>query len=155
MRRSPMPRCGGPLARSRSLTRAALPRRTKPMPAGLKRAPMSPTFRQQVFELSDGLCALCGRRRLPDDDWAAHHRLLRSQGGKDTAANVIPVHHSCHMLVHGRPEWSYAHGFLVPSWGDPESWPVFRRLTRWQQPTENGWISAVPNVHQTELGETA
>jgi hypothetical protein len=115
---------------------------------------MSPSFRQQVFDLSDGLCALCWLP-LPADCWEAHHRQRRSQGGQDTAANVIPLCHPDHALVHHRPEWSYASGFLVPSWGDPEAWPVYRPGHRWQQPTDTGWISAVPNVHQTELGETA
>jgi hypothetical protein len=87
-----------------------------------------------------------------------HHRLLRVHGGKDTHANVIPLHHPCHNLVHvvHGPQWSYRHGFLVPRWhGDPDTWPAYRWLTSWRQPTSNGWVPAAPHIHQTELGETA
>lgn len=59
---------------------------------------------------------------------AVHHRKLRSQGGKDTPANLLALHHSCHNLgthsVHLNPSLAYERGWLVPMGYEPEEYPV-------------------------------
>jgi hypothetical protein len=56
----------------------------------------------------------------------AHHRRLRAQGGKATDANLLPTCQICHGHIHRHPAESYELGLLVPSWADPEEWPVNR-----------------------------
>jgi hypothetical protein len=57
--------------------------------------------------------------------WATneHHRKLRSQGGTDEGANLIPCCGSgttgCHGHIHANPAESYERGWLVKSWQDP------------------------------------
>jgi hypothetical protein len=46
----------------------------------------------------------------------AHHRKLKSQGGKDEAANLLPVCSSCHRFIHLFPEMSKGEGWIVPMW---------------------------------------
>jgi len=59
---------------------------------------------------------------------ALHHRKLKSRGGKDTVANLIYVHHSCHNLgtvsIHLNPEIATKKGYMVSSWQDPEQAPM-------------------------------
>jgi len=49
-----------------------------------------------VEERAGGYCEVCGLPAQPS--MALHHRKLRSRGGKDTASNLIRVHHGCHNL---------------------------------------------------------
>lgn len=65
--------------------------------------------------------------RLPGCEGMAvhtHHRKMRSQGGKDTPANLLRVCLSCHARIHHYPAKSYELGLLVHSWDDPEKVPV-------------------------------
>lgn len=70
-------------------------------------------------------CEKCG---MPCDDFALHHRKLRSQGGKDEPCNLIAVHHKCHNLgtdsIHNQPEKSRVKGWIVPSWAEPSDYPL-------------------------------
>ena len=45
-----------------------------------------------------------------------HHRLRRSQGGKDVPENFVAVCVRCHDLIHREPKWAYANGWMVRSW---------------------------------------
>jgi hypothetical protein len=56
----------------------------------------------------------------------AHHRKLKKHLGPDTDANLLNVCHPCHLEVHRHPKDCYLNGLLVPSWADPEEWPVTR-----------------------------
>jgi hypothetical protein len=56
----------------------------------------------------------------------AHHRQLRAHGGKATDVNLLALCLRCHQHVHANPQESYELGLLVPSWADPEEWPVTR-----------------------------
>jgi predicted restriction endonuclease len=47
-----------------------------------------------------------------------HHRKRRSQGGPDTAVNVIPVCSPCHEWVHSFVDKSIMLGLLIPSWAE-------------------------------------
>lgn len=72
-------------------------------------------------------CEACGK---PGQNFALHHRRLRSQGGKDEPCNLIAVHHECHNLgtnsIHSRVGISIDKGFIVPSWADPAEYPLHR-----------------------------
>ena len=99
-------------------------------------------LRKEVYARAGGRCDLCG---LPLSEYAfeAHHRKKRSQGGLDEATNLVALHSVCHHdLVHGRPAWAYAHGFLVRRDADPATQPVFRHRSRWQVPGETQWHGA-------------
>lgn len=78
-----------------------------------------------VLERANGYCEACG---LAGDNFALHHRKLRSQGGKDAVSNLIAVHHECHNLsthsIHLNPKQSVENGFIVPSWAEPSEFPL-------------------------------
>ena len=80
---------------------------------------------ETVLARAKGYCECCG---LPCDEFALHHRRLRSQGGKDEVCNLIAVHHSCHNLgtnsIHNRPGIAKVKGWIVPSWADPAEYPL-------------------------------
>ena len=42
-----------------------------------------------------------------------HHRLMRSQGGGDEAANTLDVCRACHEFIHSRRSLAYAHGWIL------------------------------------------
>lgn len=44
-----------------------------------------------------------------------HHRLMRSQLGKDTPDNLLAVCRPCHDYIHAHPAESYAAGWLIRS----------------------------------------
>jgi 5-methylcytosine-specific restriction endonuclease McrA len=54
-------------------------------------------IREQVWQRSKGYCEMCGIS-MDKQDFAIHHRKLKSRGGKDTMSNLIAVHHGCHNL---------------------------------------------------------
>lgn len=75
----------------------------------------------------DGGCVRCGR-----SGGNTHHRKLRVHCTKAEVhllTNMIVLCGSgttgCHGWVHRHPEESYKAGWLVRSWEDPESVPVF------------------------------
>lgn len=82
--------------------------------------------RKALYKRCKGMCEFCGGT-LPES-WAAHHRKLRSQGGKDSLDNVVALHHECHNLgtnsVHLNPQKSYNDGFMVHSWDEPSATPL-------------------------------
>jgi len=82
--------------------------------------------RKNLYKRCNGHCEKCGGA-LPES-WAAHHRKLRSQGGKDTLDNVVALHHECHNLgtksVHLNPKVSYESGHMVRSYSNPEETPI-------------------------------
>jgi 5-methylcytosine-specific restriction endonuclease McrA len=42
-----------------------------------------------------------------------HHRLRRSQGGRNTMANLVGCCMECHARIHANPDWSYKTGWLL------------------------------------------
>jgi 5-methylcytosine-specific restriction endonuclease McrA len=86
------------------------PRLRKPLkskPRGVNLA-----LRQAVFERDGYVCAWC---RVPGGALVAHHRLRRSQGGKDNLRTLISVHPICHSYLHDHPAEASRSGFLVRS----------------------------------------
>jgi hypothetical protein len=80
-------------------------------------------IREQVWQRSQGYCEMCGIS-MDKQDFALHHRKLKSRGGKDEMSNLIAVHHGCHNLdthsIHLNPKWATEYGFMVSSWDNPE-----------------------------------
>jgi hypothetical protein len=103
--------------------------------------------RKALYERCKGYCEKCGGA-LPEG-WAAHHRKLRSQGGKDTLDNVVALHHECHNLgtksVHLNPKQSYEDGFMVHSWDKPLETPVKIFSLGFVALTEKGEYEAINN----------
>lgn len=81
-------------------------------------------FRGVVFSRSKGYCEKCGLQL--GDNFALHHRKLKSRGGKDEVANFLALHHGCHNgntdSVHFNPKVAEERGYMVPSWAKPEEW---------------------------------
>ena len=79
-----------------------------------------------VQERAAGYCEVCGG--TAQEGMALHHRKLKSRGGKDSAANLISVHHKCHNLgtksIHLNPAWAEQNGYMVPSWQEPQETPI-------------------------------
>jgi hypothetical protein len=120
------------------------PLRRTPMRSRRRRPPLSPVLRREVWERDEGLCQRCAGG-VSLESCECHHRKLRSQGGQDTAQNLITLCSPCHGSVHDQPTRSQRQGFICPSTSDPASWPVHRYLTTWAQPTATGWV--VPGPH--------
>jgi hypothetical protein len=82
----------------------------------------SQALAEEIHQRSDGHCEACGGW-LSSEGGVFHHRLLRSQGGRDTLANVMEIHAVCHNghtgSIHSQPARSYRLGHLVRSGIDP------------------------------------
>lgn len=50
----------------------------------------------------DGLCPLCHQQSTRLTGWHNHHRVWRTHGGSDTAANRVLLHPTCHRQVHSQ-----------------------------------------------------
>ena len=83
---------------------------------------MERELRERLFTRAAGYCERCGGG-MEFESFAAHHRLLRSQGGTDSLPNLMALHHSCHngdtKSVHAHPHTSYNEGWMVRSGQDP------------------------------------
>ena len=79
-----------------------------------------------VVERAQGYCEVCGKPEQAT--MALHHRKLKSRGGKDSASNLIRVHHSCHNMstgsIHANPAWAEDKGYMVESWKEPHEAPM-------------------------------
>lgn len=91
---------------------------------------MTDLVRVTVSGRDDERCALTRLYCGPQTQHSYHHRLLRSQGGVDNPETLVLLQGTGTTGVHG---WVHAHpasarllGYLVPSWGDPAVWPVWR-----------------------------
>ena len=112
MKRSPLPPRSTPLRRTPFKVRAL------PAADGVKARKRSglDAARRESFGRSGGLCVLCVVEGEPEAATHAHHRKLRSQGGDDSAANLMPLCATDHKMVHDYPERSKALGWIVPMW---------------------------------------
>lgn len=59
-----------------------------------------PSFRQQIAQRQNGCCPVCGESLFNGEELHLHHRRPKSQGGKDTLANLQLLHLFCHQQVH-------------------------------------------------------
>ena len=78
-----------------------------------------------VHQRSGGYCEVCGG--FIRGQGALHHRKLKSRGGKDTASNLIYIHHGCHNLntdsIHLNPAMAEIKWWMVGSWQEPHETP--------------------------------
>lgn len=126
MKRSPLPPRQSPMARSRSLTRAAFRSRRK------ARTPEEVEARRVVRQRSGGTCEVCGHARATN----FQHRQGKAQMGAWTAQNGLDVCgmgnvSGCHGHIHQFPGEAYELGWSVRSGHDPAATPVLihgRRL---------------------------
>lgn len=84
-----------------------------------------PKVRDAVHRRDGRVCTQCPSHY----DLHLHHRLMRSQGGKHTLANLITLCGVCHRDVHGNPEASLRDGLLLYSSAEPARVPVWRRTS--------------------------
>lgn len=66
-------------------------------------------------------CGWCGQPLAGNAE--RHHRQRRRVGG-DALANLVLLHSRCHQDVHSHPLLAQERGFIVPTWGDFETWPI-------------------------------
>src|SRR6266540_237062 len=94
-------------------------------------------------------CQRCGIS-VVDVPSSLHHRKLRSQGGQDTADNLIRLCGTgtlgCHAWVHANPAVARSQGFIVWRIDNPAEIPV-ETFQGWRYLLDDGtWISAIPGV---------
>ncbi|WP_291478461.1 HNH endonuclease signature motif containing protein [Corynebacterium sp.] len=77
---------------------------------------------REVLERADGACEAMIRGVCTGGAQHLHHRLMRSQGGPHTVANLAAVCSTCHRYVHDNPKFGYESGLLIHSW-HPVTWP--------------------------------
>ncbi len=65
--------------------------------------------RPLVFARCGGLCEVCGAARAE----VVHHRLRRSQGGRNDLSNLVGACGGCHDWIHAHPALSYERGWLL------------------------------------------
>lgn len=83
-------------------------------------------LRELVLARCQGYCEFCG---LPlTENFALHHRQLKSRGGKDKVFNLIALHHNCHNLgtssVHMNIKLATESGHIVSGHAKPEKTPL-------------------------------
>jgi 5-methylcytosine-specific restriction endonuclease McrA len=100
MKRSPMPARKTPLKRTpmKSTHRPSMPTLDGPRPKPKRHKNVEPAFlaaRARSLGISGGCCTMCGKQASH-----GHHRKRRSQGGPNTAENILPLCFVCHGKVH-------------------------------------------------------
>jgi RNA-directed DNA polymerase len=56
---------------------------------------------EYLWKEQEGRCRVCGQPlRIAEEDCQIHHRIWRSRGGPDTAANTELLHANCHRQIH-------------------------------------------------------
>jgi 5-methylcytosine-specific restriction endonuclease McrA len=101
---------GGPLKRT------AMKRSRRPLPP---RSERGQTYADEIEDLRPLLVARAGGlcEAKFDGCWGAgtivHHRLRRSQGGKNTLTDTMLVCDRCHKHGHAHPAQGYESGFLI------------------------------------------
>lgn len=94
-------------------TRAApkpTPRIKEPKRLASKPHRIPEPIRNETFEMWGRICMWCW---IPGGALDLHHVLRRSQGGKDDAWNLRPLHRLCHGQVHRDPAVARRLGLLA------------------------------------------
>ena len=58
--------------------------------------------KQKLAKRQKGRCLECGESLFNDEELQVHHRLAKSQGGKDVYSNLALVHLLCHQQIHSK-----------------------------------------------------
>jgi hypothetical protein len=106
-------------------------RRTPLRRTSMKRRPRKATVpanfwatrREELYARAGGRCE-AGRCNLNDTGMDAHHRKLRSRGGKDDLENLLAVCPHHHRYIHDHPDRATRHGWMVSRVADPATVPV-------------------------------
>lgn len=77
------------------------------------RSKIPATVRAAVERRSGGNCEAAVTANCRRRGGHLHHKLMRSQGGPHTEANLIDVCLHCHGYIHNHPNWAYENGYLV------------------------------------------
>ena len=116
---------------------------------------MDQNLRDLIWKRCGGYCEVCGTSMF-EEQWAAHHRQLRSQGGADEPSNLMAVHHFCHNIgtnsIHfiGRP--AYQNGWLVSAYDVPRKTFLLLPGKREVFLTEDGYyINMTEDIRYTAL----
>lgn len=92
-------------------------KRLNPVSARKRRAlPAYEAAREVVKERAGGRCEAGLAPSCLGRGSHAHHRVLRSQGGPDTAENLLWVCPPCHGAIHDNPARSLELGLLKHRW---------------------------------------
>jgi RNA-directed DNA polymerase len=62
--------------------------------------------KQKLAKRQKGRCLQCGESLFNEEELQVHHRLAKSQGGKDVYSNLALVHLLCHQHIHAVTERS-------------------------------------------------
>lgn len=81
--------------------------------------------RPLLAERSAGQCEVACSPDCRGRATHAHHRKLRSQGGRNELPNLLHVCIVCHGIIHALGAEAYERGWLVRSHQDPEAVPIF------------------------------
>ncbi|MDE2811291.1 MAG: group II intron reverse transcriptase/maturase [Gemmatimonadota bacterium] len=69
----------------------------------LRKVELLPTLRhKRIARQQKGLCEVCGDTLFGDESLHIHHRIPKSEGGKDTYKNLALIHANCHHQQHKR-----------------------------------------------------
>jgi len=60
--------------------------------------------KQKLAKRQKGRCLECGESLFNEEELQVHHRLAKSQGGKDVYSNLVLVHLLCHQHIHAVTE---------------------------------------------------
>jgi RNA-directed DNA polymerase len=55
-----------------------------------------------LYKQQEGICPICHQEITEITEWHRHHIIWRSNGGRDTAENLVLLHPECHRQVHSR-----------------------------------------------------
>jgi 5-methylcytosine-specific restriction endonuclease McrA len=81
----------------------------KPLRGKMHRIPDS--VREAVLDRAGRVCEWCHR---PGGRLVIHHKVRRSQGGKNRIEDCVALHALCHLYVHSNPAEAQQRGMLVP-----------------------------------------
>lgn len=84
------------------------PKQRKPLKAHPQRMPDS--VREAVLDHAGRVCEYCHR---PGGRLVIHHKLLKSQGGRDRVEDCAALHALCHLAVHADPYEAQARGLII------------------------------------------
>lgn len=89
----------------------------KPTPRARERKPLRSkphvipsSVREKVLERANRTCEWC---LVPGGKLIIHHKLLRSQGGRDRVEDCAALHQSCHETVHANPIAARLAGMII------------------------------------------
>ena len=76
--------------------------------------------REEIRARDGHRCAKCGSNR----DLHVHHRIRRSQGGRDDSQTLVTLCAQCHSWVHQHPMAARREGLLLSRGTDPATVPI-------------------------------